>query len=152
MLVCTLAVNLTARLRATAAKSARKRTGSTTQAGVQGAGSQLDTAHFTQATFAAPAVTDTDRFYYIELHQPYANDNNPEFKGIAVRMMGDLSTCTSTRAVATHLDAEGKPQLLLNTPDPAGAAVGSKFEDSLRRVTVVLEQWTLSQAVVRVIA
>jgi hypothetical protein len=65
---------------------------------------------------------------------------------------GDLSTCTSTRAVATHLDGEGKPQYLLNSPDASGAAVGSKFEDPLRRVTVILEEWSGSQATIRVIA
>lgn len=65
---------------------------------------------------------------------------------------GDLSTCTSTRAVATHLDGDGKAQYLLNSPDPTGVAVGSKFEDPLRRVTVILEEWTGSQVTIRVIA
>lgn len=100
-----------------------------------------------------PSCADSNfSYYYVELHQPYANDNTPDFKGIAVRLMGDLSTCTSTRAVATHLDGEGKPQYLLNSPDPSGAAVGSTFEDPLRRVTVILEEWSGSQATIRVIA
>jgi hypothetical protein len=91
-------------------------------------------------------------YLYVELHQPYRNDNNPALKGLAIRMMGDLSTCTSTRAVATHLDADGKHKYLLDTPDPTGTLLGSKFEDPLRRVTVILEEWSRSQAVVRVIA
>lgn len=65
-------------------------------------------------------------------------------------MMGDLSACTSTRAVATHLDADGNPKYLLDTPDPTGVAAGSKFEDALRGVTVILEEWTRSQAIIRV--
>jgi len=65
-------------------------------------------------------------------------------------MMGDLSTCTSTRAVATHLDSEGQLKYLLDTPDPTGAAVGSRFEDQLRGVEVVLEEWTRSEVVIRV--
>ena len=91
-------------------------------------------------------------YLYVELHQPYRNDNNPSYKGIAIRMMGDLSTCTSTRAVPTHVDAEGKPKYLLDTPDPTGTLLGSRYDDPLRRVSVILEEWTRSQAVVRVIA
>jgi hypothetical protein len=97
-------------------------------------------------------LSHTRRFLYVELHQPYANDYNPDYKGVAIRMMGDLSTCTSTRAVATHLSGDSKAQYLLNAPDPTGAALGSKYEDPFRRVTVILEDWTGSQAIIRVIA
>lgn len=91
-------------------------------------------------------------YLYVELHQPYRDENNPTNKGVAIRMMGDLSTCTSTRAVPTHLDAEGKPKYLLDTPDPTGTLLGSRFDDPYRRVTIILEEWTRSQVVVRVIA
>jgi hypothetical protein len=87
---------------------------------------------------------------YIELHQPYRNDNNPAAKGLAIRMMGGLGNCTSTRAVPTHVTADGKLAWLLDTPDPTGTAVGSSFTDGLRNVQVVLEEWTRAQAVIRV--
>jgi hypothetical protein len=90
------------------------------------------------------------RYLYIEVHQPYRNDNNPSYKGIVIRMMGDTSTCTSTRAVPTHMDADGKLKYLLDTPDPTGVAVGSRYEDPLRGVTVILEEWKRTRAVIRV--
>lgn len=88
-------------------------------------------------------------YYYIELHLPYRNDYNPSYRGVAVRMMGDMADCTSTRAVPTHV-ADGQAQYLLSTPDPDGLKLGSKFEDPLRQVRVVLERWERGTAVVRV--
>lgn len=92
------------------------------------------------------------RFLVIELFQPYANDANPTLKGVAVRHMGSLANCTSTHAAPTHAapDTPGGLAYLLSTPDPAGAAPGSRFEDGLRSVSVVLESWSRARAVVRV--
>jgi hypothetical protein len=90
------------------------------------------------------------RYLYIELHQPYRNDHEPTVRGIAIRMMGDLSKCTSTRAVPLFVDSSGKQQYLLNTPDPTGVAVGSRYEDPVRGVSVVLEEWSRAKAVVRI--
>lgn len=68
-------------------------------------------------------------------------------------MMGELAStsCTSTRAVPTHVK-DGQQQYLLNEPDPTGEKPGSKFEDTLRGVKVVLEQWTNTSAVVYISA
>lgn len=90
-------------------------------------------------------------YYYVELHQPYSDDMDAGNAGIAVRMMGDLSSCTSTRQVPTHMDGPNT-RYLLNMPDPTGAQLGSTFVDELRGVRIVLEAWSRSQAVVRVTA
>lgn len=48
------------------------------------------------------------------------------------------------------MNSEGQLKYLLDTPDPTGVAVGSRFEDQLRGVEVVLEEWTRSEVVIRV--
>lgn len=106
--------------------------------------------HCSCVSLIAPRCLLHHSYLYIELHQPYRNDANPTYKGVAIRMMGDLSTCTSTRAVAAYVDADGKPKYLLDTPDATGVALGSRFVDEMRNIEVVLEDWTRSQAVIRV--
>lgn len=49
-------------------------------------------AFFPSCAAAALAVhppAHTCSFFYVELHQPYANDNTPDYKGIAIRLMGE---------------------------------------------------------------
>eukprot|EP00879_Flechtneria_rotunda_P018491 GHRR01019399.1.p1 GENE.GHRR01019399.1~~GHRR01019399.1.p1 ORF type:complete len:100 (+),score=10.25 GHRR01019399.1:219-518(+) len=88
-------------------------------------------------------------FLYIELHQPYKNDYKSAYKGIAIRMMGKLSACTSTRQVPTHVE-DGNLKYLLNKADPTGVQAGSRFEDTFRGVRITLERWDRARAVVRV--
>jgi hypothetical protein len=92
-------------------------------------------------------------WYYVELHMPFRNDYGSTYRGLAIRMMGELASnnCTSTRQVPTHVEG-GQLKYLLNQPDPSGDKLGSKFVDTLRGVTVILERWTNTSAVVRIIA
>lgn len=64
-------------------------------------------------------------------------------------MMGNLADCTSTRLLPLYA-SNGQASYLLTEPDPTGVKPGSKYEDLLRNVRVVLESWTKSRAVVRV--
>jgi hypothetical protein len=92
-------------------------------------------------------------WYYVELHMPFRNDYGSTYRGVAIRMMGELASnnCTSTRQVPTHVEG-GQLKYLLNQPDPSGDTLGSKFVDTLRGVTVILERWTNTSAIVRIIA
>jgi hypothetical protein len=89
----------------------------------------------------------------VELHMPFRNDYGSTYRGVAIRMMGELasSNCTSTRQVPTHVEG-GQLKYLLNQADPLGDTLGSRFVDTLRGVTVVLERWTNTSAVVRIVA
>jgi hypothetical protein len=86
---------------------------------------------------------------YVELHQPYGNDYEASYRGVAIRMFGELANCTSTRIMPTH-SVNGVQKYLLDTPDPTGVAPGSVYQDQLRGVRIVLERWTRSRAVVRI--
>lgn len=86
---------------------------------------------------------------YIELHQPYKNDYEANAGGLAIRMMSDLTNCTSTRMVQTYASG-GQANYLLTKPDPTGATPGSKYEDLFRGVRVVLESWHRTRATIRV--
>jgi hypothetical protein len=62
--------------------------------GADGCGASLFPALFPPALLLLPVpacshYNTTHSYYYVELHQPYANDNTPDFKGIAVRLMGE---------------------------------------------------------------
>eukprot|EP00882_Tetradesmus_deserticola_P018606 GHRQ01019984.1.p1 GENE.GHRQ01019984.1~~GHRQ01019984.1.p1 ORF type:complete len:112 (+),score=21.05 GHRQ01019984.1:1-336(+) len=105
----------------------------------------------------APCCTHpkcADRYlswYYVELHMPFRNDYDAVTRGLVIRMMGELasSSCTSTRQVPTHIE-DGQLRYLLNRPDPSGDTRGSKFVDSFRGVTIVLEKWTNTSAIIRI--
>jgi hypothetical protein len=86
---------------------------------------------------------------YIELHQPYRNDYAATTSGIAIRMMGEMTSCTSTRLVPVYASG-GRANYLLTQPDRAGQKPGSKYEDVFRGVRVVFESWDRARAVVRV--
>jgi hypothetical protein len=95
---------------------------------------------------AGPCCTDAGcadggfGYYYIEYtrSQVTSGDYGGDMMGVTIRFAGDVKECMSTRLVPTHV-VGGTARYMLDTADPKGKAVGSYFEDTVRRVVVRLD-------------